>query len=80
MGIAGYRGSPDCTHLVRMTYLSANSLRDTYTGIFACREGSMSVTAGECPQSVPLEGCAKKSVGEVAIRATNIAWQPSTHN
>jgi len=39
-----------------MTPLSANSLRDTYTGTFVCREGSMSITAGECPQLVPLAG------------------------
>ena len=39
----------------RMTYLSANSLRGTYTGTLRRNVPSLPVTTGECPFSVPLE-------------------------
>jgi len=38
----------------RMTYLSANSLRGTYTGTLRRNVPSISVTTRECPFSVPL--------------------------
>ena len=38
----------------RMTYLSANSLRGTYTGTLRRNVPSIPVTTRECPFSVPL--------------------------
>jgi len=40
----------------RMTYLSANSLRGTYTGTLRRNVPSIPVTTGECPFSVRLAG------------------------
>ena len=37
----------------RMTYLSANSSRGTYTGTLRRNVPSLPVTTGECPFSVP---------------------------
>ncbi|MEC5168905.1 hypothetical protein RCH11_001371 [Glaciihabitans sp. GrIS 2.15] len=40
----------------RMTYLSANSSRGTYTGTLRRNVPSIPVTTGECPFSVPPAG------------------------
>jgi len=41
----------------RMTYLSANSLRGTYTGTLRRNVPSIPVTTRECPFSVRLADC-----------------------
>ena len=40
----------------RMTYLSANSLRGTYTGTLRRNAPLTPVTTGKCPLNVPLAG------------------------
>ena len=44
----------------RMTYLSANSSRGTYTGTLRRNVPSIPVTTGECPFSVRLAGYSKR--------------------
>ena len=46
----------------RMTYLSANSLRGTYTGTLRRNVPSISVTTRECPFSVRLAGGVNRRV------------------
>ena len=65
----------------RMTYLSANSLRGTYTGTLRRNVPSLPVTTGECPFSVPLTVFVSvlRAAGLESLPAEGLVWEDGRH-